>query len=84
MMPTIQQIDDAILTLTRVKGMLLAERKTTKNIAGWNVTPYRGYFRAFKRIGGKLHSLYLGKTLDDAESKIKTKQSALSVQSQHN
>ena len=45
-----------------------------QKIAGWNVTPFRGYFRAFRRINGKLHSLYLGKSLDDAEQKIRARQ----------
>lgn len=46
-------------------------------IAGWNVTPWRGYYRAFRRIGGKLHSLYIGRHLEDAEIKIMAKEAAI-------
>ena len=50
------------------------EKIANHKIAGWNVTPFRGYFRAFRRINGKLHSLYLGKNLNTAEAKIKAKE----------
>jgi hypothetical protein len=43
-------------------------------IAGWNVTVFRGYHRGFKRIGGKLRSIYLGKTLDGAAEKVAAKE----------
>jgi hypothetical protein len=34
-------------------------------IAGWSVQESHGYFRAFKRIAGKMKGVYLGKTLED-------------------
>jgi hypothetical protein len=44
------------------------------NIAGWNVQESGGYFRAFKKMGGKMKAVYLGKNLDDAETKIRNKE----------
>lgn len=43
-------------------------------IAGWSVQESRGYFRAFRRIDGKMKGVYLGKTLEDAEQKIRSKE----------
>jgi hypothetical protein len=47
------------------------------NIAGWNVQESGGYFRAFKKVAGKMKAVYLGKTLEDAEKKIQAKQKQL-------
>lgn len=46
-------------------------------IAGWNVTPWRGYFRAFRRFNGKLHSVYIGRHLEAAEEKIHAREAAI-------
>ena len=47
------------------------------NILGWTVTKSGNYFRAFRKIKGKLHGVHLGKTLDGAELKIQSKQSQI-------
>jgi len=47
------------------------------NIAGWSVQKSGGFYRAFRRIGGKMCGVYLGKTLDGAETKIKAKAESL-------
>lgn len=49
-------------------------------IAGWSVQESHGYFRAFKRIAGKMKGVYLGKTLEDAEQKIRGKEKKLAAQ----
>jgi hypothetical protein len=46
-------------------------------IAGWSVQESHGYFRAFKRIDGKMKGIYLGKTLEGAEQKIRGKEKNL-------
>jgi hypothetical protein len=46
-------------------------------IAGWSIQESHGYFRAFKRIAGKMKGVYLGKTLEDAEKKIRGKEKNL-------
>jgi len=56
------------------EGTEVSPKIDNQKIAGWNVTPFRGYYRAFRRINGKLHSLYLGKYLIDAETKIRAKE----------
>jgi|GEM_PF-6786532 len=50
-------------------------------VAGWSVQESHGYFRAFKRIDGKMKGIYLGKTLEGAEQKIREKEKKLSIQS---
>jgi hypothetical protein len=47
------------------------------NIAGWNISKSKGYFRAFRKMGGKMKAVYLGKNLDGAETKIQSKQEQL-------
>jgi len=47
------------------------------NIAGWSIQESKGYFRAFRKMGGKMQAVYLGKNLDDAEQKIQSKQSQI-------
>ena len=47
------------------------------NIAGWSIQESKGYFRAFKKVGGKMQAVYLGKNLDDAETKIQAKERQL-------
>lgn len=47
------------------------------NIVGWNVQESLGYYRAFRKVGGKMKAVYLGKNLDGAEQKIMAKQEQL-------
>jgi hypothetical protein len=44
------------------------------NISGWSIQESKGYFRAFKKVAGKMKAVYLGKNLDDAEMKIRNKE----------
>ncbi|MFH0996333.1 MAG: hypothetical protein V1844_12700 [Pseudomonadota bacterium] len=48
------------------------------NISGWTVAESGGYFRAFRKMGGKMKAVYLGKNLEGAEQKIHAKQGQLS------
>jgi hypothetical protein len=57
-------------------------RKTdAKTIDGWNLQQSGGYWRAFRRIAGKMQSVYIGKTIDiqSARQKIAKKEKALGV-----
>ncbi|MBF0102284.1 MAG: hypothetical protein HQK77_15390 [Desulfobacterales bacterium] len=49
------------------------DREEKINILGWSVQFSNGYYRAHKRINGKLKSIYLGKNLNDVEKKIELK-----------
>ena len=48
--------------------------KQKLNIAGWSIQESGGYFRGFKKVAGKMQAVYLGKSLDGAEQKIRTKE----------
>lgn len=54
--------------------------KHTK-IDGWNVVESGGYFRAFRRLNGKLQGVYIGKVFDEekARERIRAKEKALNV-----
>ncbi len=49
------------------------------NIDGWNVVKSGGYFRLFRKIGGRTQGIYLGKKVDEdvARKKIRKKLAAL-------
>ncbi|MFH0998519.1 MAG: hypothetical protein V1844_23970 [Pseudomonadota bacterium] len=51
--------------------------KQKLNIAGWNIQVSAGYYRAFKKVAGKMQAVYLGKDLTDAEMKISQKENRL-------
>ncbi len=51
-----------------------------KKIAGWNVQQAKdGYYRCYRKIKKKVHTIYIGKTLDvkKARKRIKEKENAL-------
>jgi septal ring factor EnvC (AmiA/AmiB activator) len=49
--------------------------KQRLSIADWNIQQDRqGYYRAFKKIGGKLRAVYLGRSLEGAEDRIRAKE----------
>jgi hypothetical protein len=47
--------------------------KQKLNIAGWTVAKSGGYFRAFKKIKGRVYGVHLGRNLANAEAKIDAK-----------
>lgn len=55
------------------KGGAMANDKQKINISGWSIQKSGGFYRAFKRINGKMHGIYIGKNLDDADRKIAAK-----------
>lgn len=59
------------------KGESVSDDKQKINIAGWSIQKSGGFYRAFRRIKGKMQGVYIGKNLDDAESKIRMKEQAL-------
>lgn len=64
--------NDAVST-SRVSNDSVSERskQASCNIRGWSVRQdKKGFYRAYKRIQGKVTSLYLGKSLDGADQKI--------------
>ncbi|MBI5593311.1 MAG: hypothetical protein HY881_22865 [Deltaproteobacteria bacterium] len=53
--------------------------KQSLNIVGWSIQQSGGYYRGFRKIGGKMMSVYLGKSLDDAEQKIRAKDQLIAM-----
>ena len=51
--------------------------KSRLNISGWTVAKSGRYYRAFKKIDGKLHGVHLGSNLHGAGVKIKAKMAAI-------
>ncbi|WP_028323317.1 hypothetical protein [Desulfatirhabdium butyrativorans] len=51
--------------------------KQKLNISGWTVAKSGRYFRAFRKIKGRVYGVHLGLSLDDAETKIRAKEAAL-------
>jgi predicted RNase H-like nuclease (RuvC/YqgF family) len=59
------------------KGDTMIDDKQKINISGWSIQKSGGFYRAFRRIKGKMQGVYIGKSLDEAESKIRVKEQAL-------
>ncbi|MEI6259669.1 MAG: hypothetical protein WCR46_07170 [Deltaproteobacteria bacterium] len=68
-----KELEIANAAIANVSQLEVKENNSIK-IAGWNVTIFRGYHRGFKRIGGKLRSVYLGKDLTGAAEKVAAKE----------
>ncbi len=49
------------------------------NIAGWTVAKSGQYYRAFRKIKGRVYGVHLGKDLTDAETKISRKERQIKV-----
>ena len=45
------------------------EKKKIK-VGNWNIVKSGGYYRAYQRIKGKVHGVYVGKKLNGARAKI--------------
>lgn len=63
------------LEIDRLRAFKKSRIKSSGHkILGWNIVKAKdGYFRAFKRFNGKMEGVYLGKNLDTAQQKIKSK-----------
>ncbi|MCX5880574.1 MAG: hypothetical protein NTU74_01800, partial [Deltaproteobacteria bacterium] len=76
-----QELDEVKQQLNKEHGLNMPVKqeivKQGLNIAGWNIQESGGYFRAFRKMGGKMKAVYLGKNLDGAEQKIRNKESQL-------
>jgi len=65
----LQQRKNALIA--RLKEIREADiGKKTINICGWTITICNGYYKAFKKIKGKVHGVHIGKSLASAEIKI--------------
>jgi hypothetical protein len=73
-----QELEHVRCQLNKIQGSSLSvKQESTKqglNISGWSIQESKGYFRAFRKMGGKMYAVYLGKTIDNAEAKIGMKE----------
>lgn len=73
--------EELLLEISQLKKKLLEarapEKTSARKIGHWNIVKSGGYYRAFRRINGKLHAIHLGKDLRRAAKKIEQKESDL-------
>lgn len=70
-----QKLEDAE---NKIRELENAIHETEKNqpekqkikVGNWNIVKSGGYYRAFRRIDGKIHGVYVGKKLNKARDKI--------------
>jgi hypothetical protein len=59
--------------LAKAEVSKIANREKGHVMEGWSIRQDRhGYFRAYKKIRGKVRSIYLGKTFEGAGEKLRT------------
>ena len=68
-----QELSMANIAITNI-SQKETKGKDILRVSGWNITKFRGYYRGFRSIGGKLRSIYLGKSLEGAEEKVAAKE----------
>jgi hypothetical protein len=68
-----QELEQVKQELKKIQGVNPAAKQGI-NISGWSIQESKGYFRAFRKMGGKMYAVYLGKTLENAEAKIGMKE----------
>ncbi len=67
----IRQRNTEIAQLEEQIEHLKATGSTTKNIDGWTARMVNGYLRVYKSIKGKVHSIHIGKELDEEKARAK-------------
>ena len=64
----------------KLNNMETEQVKSKLNIEGWTVAKSGRYFRAFKKINGRVQGIHLGLTLDKAAEKIQEKAAQITGQ----
>jgi hypothetical protein len=65
LMVKLSQMETELAQLRALFSPVKEDRRTDgKTVDGWNVVCSGGYYRAFRRIKGKMQSVYIGKTFD--------------------
>jgi predicted nucleic acid-binding Zn-ribbon protein len=62
----IKELENSIIEIEETKK---TEKKKIK-VGNWNIVKSGGYYRAYQRIKGKVHGVYVGKKLNGARAKI--------------
>ncbi len=70
-----QELDEnraEVESLKRQKPAVVIQKSGVLKVGRWNAQISRdGYYRLFRKIGGKLHSIYIGKELDIEKAKLR-------------
>ena len=74
-----ERLNEKLNTNDGDRNMETENAKQKINIDGWTIAKSGRYFRAFKKIGGKLHGVHLGSTIDGAGVKIQAKMKTISL-----
>jgi hypothetical protein len=78
----IHELNNRLNTLEGLNSRLNnVDTETVKsmNIEGWTVAKSGRYYRAFRKINGRVQGIHLGLTLDGAAEKIRAKAAQISV-----
>ena len=75
---TLQELNSQLNNQLELNNPVKQSRvKQGLNIGGWTIQQSGGYYRAFKKVNGKMFAVYIGKNLDDAAAKIEAKAALL-------
>jgi hypothetical protein len=67
-----QRLDKVIQTESIEASVIQRLDKNPKRISGWNVQKSKdGYYRCYRKIAKRLHSVYIGKDLDLEKARIR-------------
>lgn len=66
-----EMYQDKIDKLRQEIVILKKEKEGAQNIDGWTVRKVGDYFRIYKSIKGKVHSIHLGRKIDIEKAKLK-------------
>lgn len=74
--------DENLKLMGRVGDLQEPKQKKSQNIAGWTVRKGRdGYFRAFRKINGKVRGVYVGKRITkETKPKLQNKEKMIRVE----
>lgn len=64
-----EKIKELENSIRETEAPKLPENKKIK-VGNWNIVKSGGYYRAYQRIKGKVHGVYVGKKLNGARGKI--------------
>lgn len=71
---TLQELNSQLNNQLELNNPVKQSRvKQGLTVAGWSIQCSGGFYRAFKRVNGKIEGVYIGKSLNSAESKIEAK-----------
>ena len=73
---------DKVIQINQTKSSVRQKLdRKPKRIFGWNVQRAKdGYYRCYRKINNRVHSIYIGKTLDKHKAELRIKQKELELE----